>query len=316
MFDFLARALAACYDVWPSFGGAIALLTLAIMVVLTPLSVKSTRSMIKMQRLQPEMKRLQAQYKGDREALNREMMAFYQANNVNPFSSCLPMLLQMPVFFVLYQILSGLTKTDAAGNFVPKYLDSSSALYQALEGKSEMLSFGIDLSRSSLSALSDSGVGASVPYFLMVLVVAGTTWYQQRQIQGRNPNAASANPQQQMITKIVPFIMIPITISVPAGVVIYFVISNFVRVGQQGLISYLEYRDTDGSGTTIVRPPATKTDKTDKTDTTGKAVKSGKNTRPGNKPAKPATAPKPSGRVTPSRSSAARAQNNRKRKRK
>jgi YidC/Oxa1 family membrane protein insertase len=269
--------------------------------------------MIKMQRLQPELKRLQAQYKGDREALNREMMAFYQANNVNPFSSCLPMLLQMPVFFVLYQILSGLTKTDGAGNFIPKYLDSSSALYQALEGKSEMLSFGIDLSRSSLTALSDSGVGAAVPYFLMVALVAGTTWYQQRQIQGRNPNAASANPQQQMITKIVPFIMIPITISVPAGVVIYFVISNFVRVGQQGLISYLEYRDTDGSGTTIVRPAPTKTDKTDKTD---KSDKTAKNTRPGNKPAKPATAPKPSGRVTPSRSSTTRAQHNRKRKRK
>jgi YidC/Oxa1 family membrane protein insertase len=310
MFDFLARALAACYDVWPSFGGAIALLTLGIMVVLTPLSIKSTRSMIKMQRLQPELKRLQAQYKGDREALNREMMAFYQANNVNPFSSCLPMLLQMPVFFVLYQILSGLTKTDDAGNFIPKYLDSSSALYQALKGKSEMLSFGIDLSRSSLTALSDSGVGAAVPYFLMVALVAGTTWYQQRQIQGRNPNAASANPQQQMITKIVPFIMIPITISVPAGVVIYFVISNFVRVGQQGLISYLEYRDSDGAGTTIVRPAPTKTDKTDKAD------KTAKNTRPGNTPAKPATAPKPSGRVTPSRSSTTRAQHNRKRKRK
>src|SRR5213082_2746027 len=150
MFDFLARSLAACYKLWPSYGGAIALLTLAIMLLLTPLSIKSTRSMIKMQRLQPEMKKLQQQYKGDREALNREMMAFYQANNVNPFSSCLPMLLQMPVFFVLYRILHGLTQTDKSGNFKPRYLDHSSSLYKSLVGQTEMKSFGIDLSRSAL----------------------------------------------------------------------------------------------------------------------------------------------------------------------
>src|SRR3954449_7849381 len=134
MFDALARALAFFYDVWPSFGGAILLFTLAIMLVLTPLSIKSTRSMIKMQRVQPELKKPQQQYKGDREALNREMMAFYQANNINPFSSCLPMLLQMPVFIVLYRVLHGLTKTDHAGKFVPAYLGHDSALYKALVG--------------------------------------------------------------------------------------------------------------------------------------------------------------------------------------
>jgi|EndMetStandDraft_8_1072994.scaffolds.fasta_scaffold08046_6 YidC/Oxa1 family membrane protein insertase len=308
MFDFLARALAACYDVWPSYGGSIALLTLAIMLVLTPLSIKSTRSMIKMQRLQPELKRLQAQYKGDREALNREMMAFYQANNVNPVSSCLPMLLQLPVFFVLYRILHGLTRINPkTGDFAPNYLDHSSALFRALSKVNEMNSFGIDLSRSSLKALSDSGLAAALPYFVMIAIVAGTTFYQQRQIQGRNPSAAAANPQQQMISKIVPFIMIPITVSVPAGVVIYFVISNLVRVGQQGLITYLEYRDT--GDTPIVRPAPTKVDKGDK------APKNDKSGAKPTKPARPAAAPKPSGRVTPARSSANRPQN-RKRKRK
>jgi YidC/Oxa1 family membrane protein insertase len=309
MFDFLARALALCYDVWPSFGGAIALFTLAIMLVLTPLSIKSTRSMIKMQRLQPEMKRIQAQFKGDREAQNREMMAFYQANNINPLSSCLPMLLQLPVFFVLYQVVHGLTKTNAAGEFVPKYLDHSSHLFRALEGKSEMLSFGIDLSRSSLKAMNESGFGPAFPYFLMVAIVAGTTWYQQRQIQGRNPNAA-ANPQQQMIAKIVPFMMIPITISVPAGVVIYFVISNVVRVGQQGLITYLEYRDDPAP---VVRPATG--DGSAKTLKQPKPPKAGGTDKPV-KPATPPKPPKPSGRVTPPRGSAARHQNNRRRKRK
>ena len=160
MFDFLAKLLAYCYQLWPSYGGAIILLTLGIMLVLTPLSIKSTRSMIKMQRLQPELKRLQAQYKGDREALNREMMAFYQANNINPFSSCLPLLLQMPVFFVLYRILHKLTQIPhGQKGFVPAYIAKSSELYKSLHGKTKMMSFGIDLSRSFLTAQNVSWIG-------------------------------------------------------------------------------------------------------------------------------------------------------------
>jgi YidC/Oxa1 family membrane protein insertase len=255
MFDALARALAFFYDVWPSYGGAILLFTLAIMLLLSPLSIKSTRSMIKMQRVQPELKRLQTQYKGDREALNREMMAFYQANNINPFSSCLPMLLQMPVFIVLYRVLHGLTKVGKDGNFNPSYLDHGSRLFRDLRKVDEMMSFGVDLSRSALTAMKDGGIGTALPYFIMVAIVVGTTWYQQRQIAGRNP-AAAANPQQQMMAKIVPFIMVPITVSIPAGVVIYFVASNLVRVGQQALVTKLEFGE-GGSQTTIVKPTPT-----------------------------------------------------------
>src|ERR1700750_134591 len=153
MFNALASALAFFYEVWPSYGMSIILFTIAIMIVLTPLSIKSTRSMIRMQRLQPEMKKLQVKYKDDREALNREMMAFYSANNINPFSSCLPMLLQLPVFIVLFKVLRGLTHTDANGQFDPKYLSPSSSMYQALKGSTQMMSFGMDLSKSALSEL-------------------------------------------------------------------------------------------------------------------------------------------------------------------
>jgi len=254
MFNALAEGLAYCFKIWPSYGGAILLFTLAIMLILTPLSIKSTRSMIKMQRLQPEMKKLQQQYKGDREALNREMMAFYQANNINPFSSCLPLLLQMPVFFVLYRILHKLTQIPhGQKGFVPAYIAKSSELYKSLHGKTKMMSFGIDLSRSFLTALKNSGLGEALPYLVMVAIVIGTTWYQQRQIQGRNPQAAAANPQQQMMSRIVPFIMVPITVAIPAGVVIYFVVSNVVRVGQQALVTKLEFGE-GGSQATIVKP--------------------------------------------------------------
>ncbi len=247
MFDFLAGVLAELYKLWPSFGGAIILFTALIMLVLTPLSIKSTRSMIAMQRVGPEIKKLQAKHKGDREALNREMMAFYQEHHINPFSSCLPLVLQIPVFIVLYQVLIGLTRrvnpSDPTSNFNPKYFEGENTpLAVALRATNRMLSFGMDLSQSALAELRTEGLLTAVPYIVLVGLVVGTAVVQQRQIQGRNPSA-SANPQQQMIIKIMPFIFIPISVSIPAGVVIYFVVSNIVRIGQQALVTRLEFKD-------------------------------------------------------------------------
>ena len=75
MFDLIANTLAWFYDLWPSYGMAIVMLTLLIMVILTPLTLKQTRSMIKMQHIQPELKKIQNRHKGDREQLNKEVMA-------------------------------------------------------------------------------------------------------------------------------------------------------------------------------------------------------------------------------------------------
>ena len=243
MFQFLADVLAFFYDVWPSYGGAIILFTLAIMLVLSPLSIKSARSMIAMQRVGPELKKIQAKHKNDREALNREMMAFYQDHGINPFSSCLPVLLQMPVFIVLYQVLSGLTRRSdgAESNFNPKYLEADEgALATALRATDKMLSFGMDLSQSALSELQNEGIITALPYITLVGLVVFTSFVQQRQIQGRNTGNA-VNPQQQMIGKILPFIFIPISVTIPSGVVIYFVVSNAVRIGQQALVTKLDF---------------------------------------------------------------------------
>jgi YidC/Oxa1 family membrane protein insertase len=289
LFDGLATALAFFYDIWPSYGGAIILFTLAVMLVLSPLAIKSTRSMIRMQRLQPELKKLQAKHKEDREALNREMMAFYKANNVNPFSSCLPLLLQMPVFIVLYQVLSGLTK-KVDGTFEPKYLDHTSSLYRDLTGTDEMLSFGMDLSRSAVQALED-GVLPAIPYILLVAVVVVTSFVQQRQIQGRNPNASTMSAQQQMIGRIMPFIFIPISISLPAGVVVYFAVSNLVRVGQQALVTKLEFSHEKADGAKP-KPRVRDAEATPK-DTGGDGGGSGGGKADGGKPA---TGRKPAGK--------------------
>ena len=109
MFDAIATVLAWFYSLIPNYAIAIALLTLTVMVLLTPLTLKGTKSMLQMQRLQPEMKKLQQQYKGDRQKLNEELMKFYQENKINPMGGCLPLLIQMPVFIVLYRVLHKLT---------------------------------------------------------------------------------------------------------------------------------------------------------------------------------------------------------------
>jgi YidC/Oxa1 family membrane protein insertase len=240
LFEPFAKLLAFFYSVWPSYGGAIALFTLTIMLVLTPLTLKGTRSMMVLQALQPEMKKIQSQYKDDRQKLNEELLKFYKENNINPLGGCLPLLVQLPVFIILYNVLRGLTSLAPDGTFAPKYLDHSSKLFQALEGKTEMKSWGMDLSKSVTKVMSDSGFGKALPYILMIVAVALTSLIQQKQISGRNPAAAS-NPQQQMLMKLGPIMLTGISIIYQGGLVIYLLVSNLFRVGQQALISRTIY---------------------------------------------------------------------------
>src|SRR3954462_3416594 len=236
----LASLLAFFYGLIPSYGIAIVLLTLAIMLLLTPLTVKSTRSMLAMQRLQPEIKRLQAQHKNDRQALNEAMMAFYKEHNVNPLGGCWPMLLQMPVFFGLYEAIRGLTHNP------PQNLSHTSKLFVSLcpdfNGTAcangakdfvvQMKVLGIDLAKS---VGSDHGSFAkALPYYVLIGLTTATQYYQQRQISNRNPQAAAANPQMQMMQKFFPIIFLFIYINIPAAVVLYFLVSNLLRIAQQG----------------------------------------------------------------------------------
>ncbi|HYF47576.1 MAG TPA: YidC/Oxa1 family membrane protein insertase [Acidimicrobiales bacterium] len=250
MFGLLADALAFFYDLWPSYGMAIVLFTIAIYLVLTPLTIKSTRSMIAMQRVQPELKKLQEKHKNDKEALQREMMAFYQANNINPFSSCLPMLLQMPIFFVLFQVLNKLTRIDPeTGNFDPSYIDPDSKLAVALRGTDEMVSWGLDLARSASGVLQDDGIIRALPFLLLVGLTAVTAWYQQKQVQGRRMTDQSQMPQQQQVLlKILPFMITFFSFTMPAGVVVYFVVSALVRIGQQAFVTRLEFPELRKAG--------------------------------------------------------------------
>ena len=278
MFDLIAKILAWFYELWPSFGMSIALLTLLVMIFLTPLTLKGTRSMIKMQRLQPEMKKIQNRHKGDRERMNKELMAFYQANSINPMGGCIPMIAQPPVFLVLYNVLRGLTRRQAdvgeaggwlAGRlsgsrnltespdnlrpFFPDYLPENSLLFSDLSEKTEMVSWGFDLSKSFNEALRD-GILQTFPYFVLILIVFVSSWYMNRQIRGRNKGQA-VNPQQELIMKIMPFFLPVISIGLDAALVSYFVVSNLFRTVQQAYITRTLYGDGAKGGEVVIPAP-------------------------------------------------------------
>jgi YidC/Oxa1 family membrane protein insertase len=239
LYELLAGIIAFFYSVIPNFAIAIALLTVVVMIVTAPLTVKSTKSTIAMQRVAPELKKIQAKYKGDRVTLNEEMMKLYKEHGINPAGGCLPMLVQLPVFVVLYGVIRGLTSTVKGKNGVlharPDYVSHGTRLYRDLiASNGHMKAFGLDLGNNLFSHHS-SWLGA-IPYGAIVAIAIGLQYLQMRQLNSRNPGAAAANPQMQMMQRYMPLIIAVIYIRISAGVNIYFVVSSLCRIGiQEGI---------------------------------------------------------------------------------
>ena len=238
MFQILAGLLAFFYDhVVHDYAAAITLLTLSVMLVLAPLTWKGTRSMLAMQRLQPEIKKLQAKHKNDRQALNEAMMAFYKEHQVNPLSGCLPTLIQFPVLIVMFRVLRGLTHLNHEHQSAPQYISHASDLYKALvHAGGHMVSLGMDLSRTAAQSKGTD----RIPLYILIVLVVGSSFWQSRQMTARNPGAAAANPQAQMMTRIFPLFSGLISFNLPAGVVLYFLVSNMIRIAQQSLMYRLD----------------------------------------------------------------------------
>lgn len=257
LFEGLAWVMAFFFTLTHSYGISIILLTITVMAVVTPLTLKGTKSMMSMQRLQPEMRRIQQEHKGDRQALNEAMLAFYRENDINPMGSCLPLLIQMPIFLVLFRVVDGLTRLGPDRTFDPKYLSKATELYRSLDSEREMLFIGFDLEKSPLKALTERGFIVALPYILLVALWVGTSYLQQRQVSGRNPEAMT--PQQKMMMRIIPIFSLT-AVYFPAALSLYWVSSNVCRVLTQGYISHRFYdvgalgfgaKRGDGGSTTI-----------------------------------------------------------------
>jgi YidC/Oxa1 family membrane protein insertase len=243
LYEAIGWLLSVFYSVIPNLGIAIVLLTFTIMLLLFPLTAKQARSMIRMQMVQPEIKRIQAKYKHDRAKLNEEMMKFYQENKINPLAGCLPLLVQMPIFFALFHVLRNSYK----------YVPDTSSLYKALctvPGNGTVATvgqcasggrygdtlpvhqkfLGVDL---SVSAPSQIGTWATFAGFALVVLVMFTGYMQSRQAQKRTP---AINKQMALITKVLPVFFGFISLNFPSGLVLYFFVSNLWRLGQQEII--------------------------------------------------------------------------------
>ena len=229
----IAQLLAAFYSLVPNYAFAIVMLTVTVYLFLFPFTLKQTRSMLAMSRLQPEIARLKKEHKGDLKAFSAAQQELFAREGVNPAASCLPMLLQMPVYIVLWQVLHGLTRTtDGVPN--PKHLEQDSRLYQDIvDGGGELVSFGMDLAKTALKG-PHSSFGAALPFFALAFFAALATYFQVKRSQGRTPQQNAQQPQiQQMMTRVMPIMMGVSALFFPAGLALYFLVGALFRVAQQ-----------------------------------------------------------------------------------
>ena len=231
--------LAVFYSLVPSLGVAIVLLTCTVMLLLFPLTAKQARSMIAMQRVQPEIKKIQQKYKTDKKQQNEEIMRYYQENRINPLSGCLPLLMQMPVFFALFGVLRKIQNhVPTTGAFSDLFRDicGTAVDKKACSDPLGLHFLGMDLSVAPNEA--SGGFFKTLPYFILVGLVVLTGWYQARQTMARqrSTNPQAMNAQAQIIGKVMPIVFGLVSVNFASGLVLYFVTSNTWRIGQQHLV--------------------------------------------------------------------------------
>jgi YidC/Oxa1 family membrane protein insertase len=320
IFEIPAAVLAFFYSITTNYAIAIAIMAVLVMVLVTPLNLKSTKGMLEMQRLAPEMRKLQNQYKGDRTKLNEEMMKLYQEHKVNPMASCLPLVAQMPVFIVMFRVLRGMTYHPIGGDavvaqsvldagrdtrpigFVPRYLSQSSDLYQSLVRSQTMTSFGLDLSKSTKQMLGlDFSKG--LIYAALVVILGLLYLVQQRMVASRAAVSPTMSPAQQKMMQYLPVGFAIFQVFFLLGLVVYYLVQTILRIAQQYYITKRFYSGEHSLGRQAQAASA-RAREIAKTDGNGAAAVPGKQTesRKGGKNAQPAEAPAgpaPTKRTTP-----------------
>jgi YidC/Oxa1 family membrane protein insertase len=286
IFHLFGIILAYCYGLVPNYAIAIVMLTIVIMGALTPLTIKSTKSMMAMQKLQPEIKKLQQKYKGpeNRALLNEEMMKLYKEEGANPVGGCLPVLLQAPFLFILYSVIKGLAnKVMVHGKLVPlpRYIPTSSKMYQSLiHSGGQIKAFGMDLNLKPFS--SHGSIGAAIPFFVFVAVAVALQYFQMAQMNNRNRKTGTPMPsQQQAMQRFLPIIFAYFYLIIPAAVVLYMIISTLIRVITQDLMFRAGVSNPHkGTQRAIPAPVAKEEDSNEAKPSTPKPPVSKSNSRP------------------------------------
>jgi YidC/Oxa1 family membrane protein insertase len=202
-------------------------LTLVIRAALIPLFVKQIKASRNMQLIQPKVKELQKKFGHDRERLAQETMKLYKDSGTNPFASCLPILLQMPIFFALFRLIDQAAKNQTAHGFLTEKTATQF-------GESKL--FG-SLPIASSFTNAHGQVSVQIVAALLVLAMTATTFTTQRQLMAKNmPKDALTGPyaqQQKMLLYVLPVVFAVGGIAFPIGVLLYWTTSNLWTMGQQ-----------------------------------------------------------------------------------
>jgi len=216
------------YNLVPNYGVAIILLTILIKLVLFPFTHKSYESTSKMQAIQPKLKEIQTQYKGDPQKLNAKTAELYKEEGVNPMGGCLPMLFQFPIFIALYGLLNKFFPLRGAV-FIPGWITDLSAPEYIWKFANP-----IDLKIWTLEAIR----------LLPVLYLAGQLLTTKVTQAGQAGNQTGA--QQKMLTLGMPIMFFFILYNMPSGLLLYWTVMNFVTILQQLITNYVKKRKAAG----------------------------------------------------------------------
>jgi YidC/Oxa1 family membrane protein insertase len=275
LYKIIGYIIAFFYALPPhNLGLAIILMTVVVMLVQFPLIAKQTRSMIQMQRVQPEIKKIQQKYKDDRQKQNEELLKFYQENKINPLAGCLPLLIIFPIGAAVFrsfqqgsEVINRGTPQQAvrhASRGIQGHIPQSSQLYHDICGKGMSVAqctvklhtqktprafyfLGMNLTWSAREVSSKlSGHFIEwLPYYLLIAIVIFTGWYQMRQTQTRQSKSGAPAPPSQMqaINRILPVFFGVIAFTLNAATTLYFIVSNIWRIGQTHFVLNKMYEE-------------------------------------------------------------------------
>ncbi|WP_018654243.1 membrane protein insertase YidC [Actinomadura flavalba] len=214
-----------------AWGGAIILLTVLLRLVMVPLFVKQIHASRKMQELNPKVQALRKKYKNDKQRMNQEVMKLYQENGANPIAGCLPLLVQLPVFIGLFQVLKRVSDAkEGQGVFA--------VTPDLVQSAQRANIFGAHIPDTFLNAWSDKAWSAIVITGIAVIISSCTTFFTVRASMKRQPVTDDQNPMmqaQKMMVFLAPLFGL-FGIGFPLGVLMYWVTSNSWTLVQQHYI--------------------------------------------------------------------------------
>lgn len=227
MLDFIAKPLGmllkVIFDFIGDYGYSLIIFTIITKILLLPINIKQTESTKRMNEINPKMKEIQEKYKNDKVKMNEKLVELYKEHNYNPASGCLPALIQMPILFAMFYVIREPVK----------YVFLEAEIYAGIAKNFWWIT---DLGQPEMATTIFRVAGYGLP--ILAILSAATTYYQMKMInpkKGKVEKSKSDQTQQtqNMMTNIMPIMFGWITLSVPSGLALYWVVGNLFTIAQQ-----------------------------------------------------------------------------------